>query len=126
MNGYLSLWCAVNKYHIGLLYSSTAVGNLLSAPIGGFLYDASPSGAHKYTASIAVAGTFLLSGMIFAEFINVKKNDLHSLPDDKELSEGSVIVDSAPSNSEMKTENIDIEIEAMEIGSLDRKDELIR
>jgi MFS family permease len=46
---------------LGLLYSSTAVGNLLSAPIGGFLLDA----YGNYNPAIVVAGIFLLSGMIF-------------------------------------------------------------
>jgi MFS family permease len=46
---------------IGLLYSSTATGNLLSAPIGGFLYDK----YHNYTPSIIVAGSFLFSGVFF-------------------------------------------------------------
>jgi hypothetical protein len=45
----------------GLLYSSTASGNLLAAPIGGFLYDA----YHSYYPPIAVAGGFLLWGMLF-------------------------------------------------------------
>lgn len=53
---------------IGLLYSSTAVGNLLSAPIGGFLLAA----AKSYTPSIAVAGAFLLSGMVFILFLDMK------------------------------------------------------
>lgn len=50
----------------GLLYSSTAVGNLLAAPIGGFLHDA----YHSYYPPISVAGGFLLFGMIFIYFIH--------------------------------------------------------
>lgn len=46
---------------IGLLYSSTATGNLLSAPIGGFLFDKYQS----YTPPIIIAGSFLLSGVFF-------------------------------------------------------------
>lgn len=53
---------------IGLLYSSTATGNLLSAPIGGFLYDAYDT----YTPSIIVAGCFLLSGMFLVFFLDLK------------------------------------------------------
>lgn len=54
---------------IGLLYSSTAIGNLMSAPIGGYLYDANHQ---NYTAAIAVAGCFLLSGMFLIMFLDLK------------------------------------------------------
>lgn len=46
---------------IGVLYTGTAAGNLLSAPIGGFLYDATGN----YYASISVAGGFLLFSCLF-------------------------------------------------------------
>lgn len=46
---------------LGLIFSARAVGNLLSAPIGGFIYD----GTGNYTVSIIVAGSFLiLSGFL--------------------------------------------------------------
>lgn len=52
---------------LGALYSSNALGNLLSAPIGGFLYDA----YGMYYPSISVAGGFVLSGLIFIYFIDM-------------------------------------------------------
>lgn len=43
---------------VGTLFTSSAVGSLLSAPIGGFLYDATGD----YYAAISVVGSFLLMG----------------------------------------------------------------
>lgn len=59
----------------GLLYSSTAVGNLLAAPIGGFLHDA----YHSYYPPISVAGGFLLAGIIFIYFINAQTAEVEGL-----------------------------------------------
>lgn len=53
-------------YVSGLLYSSTAIGNLVSAPIGGFLHDA----YHSYYPPIIAAGSFLLAGLLFVIFID--------------------------------------------------------
>lgn len=69
---------------IGLLYTSNATGNLLSAPIGGFLYDA----YHNYYPPISVAGGFLLAGAVIV--LLVKKDNkaaqttATALPTDKE------------------------------------------
>lgn len=53
---------------IGLLYTSNAVGNLLSAPIAGFLYDAYKS----YYPSITLDGAFLLSGGLICLLVDEK------------------------------------------------------
>lgn len=45
---------------VGMLFTGGAAGSLLSAPIGGFLFDFT----HGYTASIAVAGSFLMLGSV--------------------------------------------------------------
>lgn len=58
---------------LGLLYSSSAVGNLLSAPIGGFITDATGD----YTAAIAIDGCFLLSGVLFVFFIKTPTHQTH-------------------------------------------------
>ncbi len=50
---------------LGLLYTSNAVGNLLSAPIGGFLYDR----YQTYYPSITIDGIFLIAGGIICCFI---------------------------------------------------------
>eukprot|EP01038_Epipyxis_sp_PR26KG_P006516 gene6516-8956_t len=50
---------------LGLVYSATAVGNILSAPIGGFLYDK----YHRYQPSIAVVGSFVMLGGLISLFI---------------------------------------------------------
>ena len=54
---------------LGLLYTSNAVGNLLSAPIGGFLYDAYQS----YYPSIAVDGAFLIGGGLICLLVDERK-----------------------------------------------------
>jgi len=51
---------------IGVLYTGTAIGNLLSAPIGGFLFD----GTGNYTASIIVAACFLLLSGLMNMFVD--------------------------------------------------------
>lgn len=50
---------------LGLLYTSTSVGNLLSAPIGGYLYAV----YGNYTLPIAVAGSFMMSSLLFLVLI---------------------------------------------------------
>jgi MFS family permease len=54
---------------IGILYTGTAAGNLLGAPIGGFLYD----GTGEYYASIAVAGIFMVLGTVLVFFVDKKR-----------------------------------------------------
>jgi len=54
---------------IGILYTGTAAGNLLGAPIGGFLFDAT----QEYYASIAVAGTFMVLGTGLLFFMDKEK-----------------------------------------------------
>jgi MFS family permease len=55
---------------LGLLYTSNAVGNLLSAPIGGFLYDAYGS----YYPSIAVDGGFLICGGLICLLVDERQS----------------------------------------------------
>ena len=50
---------------IGLLYTSTSVGNLLSAPIGGYLYAV----YGNYILPISVAGAFMMFSLIFLTLI---------------------------------------------------------
>ena len=54
---------------IGVLYSGTALGNLLAAPIGGFLFDATGD----YYASIAVSGSLLLGSTLFVYLVDPKQ-----------------------------------------------------
>lgn len=60
---------------LGLLYSARAIGNLLSAPIGGFLYD----GTGNYNASIIVAGSFLMASSVLSLFIRIPPKVLELL-----------------------------------------------
>jgi len=53
----------------GLLYTGTAFGNLLAAPIAGFFYD----GTQSYTGPIALAGSLLLSASIFVYLVDPAK-----------------------------------------------------
>eukprot|EP01036_Dinobryon_divergens_P032041 gene32041-41551_t len=50
---------------IGLLYTSSSVGNLLSAPIGGYLYAVYGT----YFLPISVAGAFMMFSLIFLTLI---------------------------------------------------------
>lgn len=54
---------------IGILYTGTAFGNLLAAPIAGFLYD----GTGNYDASISLAGGLLLISSIFVYLVDPSK-----------------------------------------------------
>eukprot|EP01039_Chlorochromonas_danica_P004182 gene4182-4595_t len=59
---------------VGTMMTATAVGALLSAPIGGFLYD----GTESYFASIALDGTFLFLGFAFTlPVLDSHKNHHH-------------------------------------------------
>lgn len=62
---------------IGVLYTGTAVGNLLSAPIGGFLFD----GTGNYTASIIVAASFLLLSGLMNVFVDKDNKSVASYVD---------------------------------------------
>jgi MFS transporter, OFA family, oxalate/formate antiporter len=53
---------------IGLLYTSTSIGNLLAAPIGGFLFDY----YGYYTPSIAVTASVMFIGFFFSLFVSEK------------------------------------------------------
>jgi MFS family permease len=54
---------------IGVLYTGTAVGNLLAAPIAGFLYDAT----HNYYTSISLAGGLLVLSSVFVLAVDPSK-----------------------------------------------------
>jgi MFS family permease len=65
---------------IGLLYTSQALGNLLSAPIAGYLYAARKS----YYPPIAVAGSFMLIGAFLtclivdnSKYVHIPDKHLH-------------------------------------------------
>lgn len=61
---------------IGLLYTSTAVGNLLSAPIGGYLFAVH----HNYDLPIVVTGLFMAIATVFLFMVkNPVKDALESL-----------------------------------------------
>jgi MFS family permease len=62
---------------LGILYTSTAVGNLLSAPIGGFLLQS----YHSYGPPIITSAAFQLCGFLIVLFIKM----LNKLPEDKIL-----------------------------------------
>jgi MFS family permease len=75
---------------LGLIYSATSIGNFLSAPIGGFLFDA----YQTYTPSIAVDGAFFLIGGVI--FLFMKRNKI-------EKSEEFICI--AQENNEKEFEN---------------------
>lgn len=54
---------------VGLLYTGTAFGNLLAAPIAGFFHD----GTHSYTGPIALAGGLLLSASFFVYMVDPRR-----------------------------------------------------
>jgi MFS family permease len=54
---------------IGILYTGTAFGNLLAAPIAGFIYDAT----HEYYGSISLAGGLLLIATVFVLTVDKSK-----------------------------------------------------
>jgi MFS family permease len=56
---------------LGVLYSATAIGNLLSAPIGGFLLQ----GYHSYGPAIIASSTFQLGGLCLVLFVQMKKKN---------------------------------------------------
>lgn len=64
---------------IGILYTGTAFGNLLAAPIAGFLYD----GTHNYYASISLAGGLLLISSVFVYMIDPKKLFEYGVPEER-------------------------------------------
>lgn len=54
---------------VGLLYTGTAFGNLLAAPIAGFFHD----GTGSYTGPILLAGCLLLTASIFVYLVDPTK-----------------------------------------------------
>jgi MFS family permease len=62
---------------LGILYTSTAVGNLLSSPIGGFLLQS----YHSYGPPIFASATFQLGGFLIVLFIKMP----NKLPENKIL-----------------------------------------
>ena len=56
---------------MGMMLTATALGNLLSSPIAGFIFDAN----HVYYPSIIVAGSFILIGIVFVLNLNAKEDN---------------------------------------------------
>jgi MFS family permease len=59
----------------GVLYTGTAFGNLLAAPIAGFIYD----GTHNYYGSIALAGSLMLIATTFVTQVDPSRKFEHPL-----------------------------------------------
>ncbi len=59
---------------LGLLYSCTAFGNLLSAPIAGFMLQ----GYHSYGPPIIAAGCFQLSSLVLVQFVDLRQKSTAS------------------------------------------------
>lgn len=83
---------------LGVLYSGTAVGNLLSAPIGGFLLQ----GYHSYGPPIITSAVFQLSGLCLVLFIRMPAAKVFSsLPtSDPQSPEIAAVVSTAESNKD--------------------------
>lgn len=75
---------------VGLLYTGTAFGNLLAAPIAGFFHD----GTGSYTGPIALAGGLMISASVFVYLVDpVKKYTFAELPvcaEEEELDKAAV------------------------------------
>jgi MFS family permease len=60
---------------LGVLYSSTAIGNLMSAPVGGYFLE----GFHSYGPPIIASGSFQLAGFILVCCIRMPKKTTHQI-----------------------------------------------
>lgn len=56
---------------IGMVYTMSSLGVLISAPLAGILFDA----LHSYYPSIALSGGFLLAGFVFSLFLRPKPKE---------------------------------------------------
>lgn len=104
---------------IGLLYSSLAIGNLLSAPIGGFLFDAYQS----YRPPIIAAGCFMLVGLCSMLLVrydpiivlysidneDMKEIEIVTVPDTKSNDNRGLLVES---KAELPEETIGLVVES--------------
>jgi MFS family permease len=89
---------------IGILYTGTAFGNLLAAPIAGFIFDAT----HEYYGSISLAGGLLLIATVFVLTVDKSKKFDFDL-----AAQGPVV---AVAGSEQECVKAELELAAVEEG----------
>lgn len=88
---------------IGLLYTSTAVGNLLSAPIGGYLFAI----YGDYYLPISVAGGCMVLGVLFLGLIDSSKKSVEAANDSVVLEDTNT---AAVDGSTEQLEEVNIEL----------------
>jgi MFS family permease len=112
---------------LGLLYTSTSVGNLLSAPIGGYLFAV----YGNYNLSISVAGAFMMSSLLFLVLITSPSASSSTFTSTAMEVDGMIPVnkqDSVCSSIELQQlgshDDAEIEIELEEVYTVENADDL--